>query len=45
LMRGGWNFHPPTLHEWLARGRLYMPNLRFELRHRICNLRYGTPGV
>jgi len=21
-----------------------MPNLRFELRHRICNLRYGTPG-
>ncbi len=19
-----------------------MPNLRFELRHRICNLRYGT---
>ena len=21
-----------------------MPNLRFELRHRICNLRYGTLG-
>ena len=22
-----------------------MPNLRYELRHKICNLRYGTLGV
>ena len=27
--------------EWLVRGRLYMPNLRCESHHRICNLRYG----
>ena len=26
------------------RGRLYMPDLRYELHHRICNLRYGTHG-
>ena len=26
------------------RGRLYLPNLRCELHHRICNLRYGTHG-
>ena len=25
-------------------GRLYLPNLRCELHHRICNLRYGTHG-
>ena len=29
-------------YEWLVRGRLYMPNLRYEPHHRICNLRYGT---
>ena len=29
-------------YEWLVRGRLYMPNLRYETHHRICNLRYGT---
>ena len=28
-------------YEWLVRGRLYMPNLRCESHHRICNLRYG----
>ena len=22
-----------------------MPNLRYELHHKICNLRYGTLGV
>ena len=22
-----------------------MPNLRYELHHKICNLRYGIPGV
>ena len=43
-MRGGWNFHPPTLHEWLVRGRLYMPNQRYESHHKICNLRYETHG-
>ena len=37
-------FHPPTLHGWLVRGRLYMPGQRYELHHKICNLRYGTPG-
>ena len=26
------------------RGRLYIPNQRYELHHRICNLRYGTHG-
>ena len=26
------------------RGRLYMPNLRYELHHKICNLRYETHG-
>ena len=26
------------------RGRLYMPGQRYELHHKICNLRYGTPG-
>ena len=26
------------------KGRLYLPNLRCELHHRICNLRYGTHG-
>ena len=30
--------------EWLVRGRLYMPGQRHELHHKICNLRYGTPG-
>ena len=30
--------------EWLVRGRLYMPGQRYESHHRICNLRYGTPG-
>ena len=30
--------------ECLVRGRLYMPNLRYEPHHRICNLRYGTHG-
>ena len=30
--------------EWLVRGRLYMPDQRHELHHKICNLRYGTPG-
>ena len=30
--------------EWLVRGRLYMPNLRYELHHKICNLRYETHG-
>ena len=29
---------------WLVRGRLYMPGQRYELHHKICNLRYGTPG-
>ena len=29
---------------WLVRGRLYLPNLRYELHHKICNLRYGTHG-
>ena len=29
--------------ECLVRGRLYMPNQRGELHHKICNLRYGTP--
>ena len=29
---------------WLARGRLYMPDQRYESHHTICNLRYGTPG-
>ena len=28
--------------EWLVRDRLYMPNLRYEPHHKICNLRYGT---
>ena len=32
-------------YERLVRGRLYIPNQRYELHHRICNLRYGTPGV
>ena len=27
-----------------SRGRLYLPNLRCELHHRICNLCYGTHG-
>ncbi len=31
-------------YEWLVRGRLYLPNLRCESHHRICNLRYGTHG-
>ena len=31
-------------YEWLVRGRLYLPNLRYELHHRICNLCYGTHG-
>ena len=26
------------------RGRLYMPGQRYELHHKICNLRYGTHG-
>ena len=26
------------------RGRLYMPNQRYGLHHKICNLRYGTHG-
>ena len=30
--------------ECLVRGRLYMPGQRYELHHKICNLRYGTPG-
>ena len=30
--------------EWLVRGRLYLPNLRYELHYKICNLRYGTHG-
>ena len=29
---------------WLVRGRLYMPGQRYELHHKICNLRYGTHG-
>ena len=29
---------------WLVRGCLYMPGQRHELHHKICNLRYGTPG-
>ena len=29
---------------WLVRGRLYMPGQRYELHHKIYNLRYGTPG-
>ena len=37
LMRGGWNFHPPTLHAWLVRGRSYMPGQRHESHHKICN--------
>ena len=28
----------------LVRGRLYLPNLRYELHYKICNLRYGTHG-
>ena len=31
-------------YERLVRGRLYIPNQRYELHHRICNLRYGTHG-
>ena len=31
--------------ERLVKGHLYMPNLRYELHHKICNLRYGTLGV
>jgi glycopeptide antibiotics resistance protein len=27
-----------------VRGRLYLPNLRYELHYKICNLRYGTHG-
>ena len=37
------SFHKP-IKSRLARGRLYLPNLRCELHHRICNLRYGTHG-
>ena len=29
---------------WLVRGRSYMPGQRHESHHKICNLRYGTPG-
>ena len=32
-------------YEWLVRGRLYLPNLRCESHHKICNLRYGTPDT
>ena len=28
----------------LVRGRLYLPSQRYELHHRICNLRYVTHG-
>ena len=31
-------------YEWLARGRLYMPDQRRESHHKICNLRYRTHG-
>ena len=29
-------------YECLVRGRLYLPNLRYELHHRICDLRIGS---
>ena len=32
-------------YRWLVRGRLYMPNQRYELHHKICNLRYGIPDT
>ena len=32
-------------YEWLVRGRLYMPNLRYELHHRICKGNKGTVTV
>ena len=37
------SFHKP-IKSRLVRGRLYLPNLRYELHHRICKLRYGTHG-
>ena len=33
------SFHKP-IKSRLARGRLYLPGQRYELHHRICNLRY-----
>ena len=32
-------------YEYLVGGRLYMPDQRCELHHRICDLRCGTPVI